>query len=248
VGGEAVGAHHLPGGAGADRARVFRSVPVPHREGGFPRVPHCEEDQDTAQHTLEACPAWEVQRRALISVTGEDHSLAAVVREMVRDEKAWRAVTAFCEDVMAAKEEAERKRRDRRRIPPHRWREVRTGDFCEGGGGCLGLRRQRGTTSEEEEVGLGGLLKASPTVSDLKGGAGGGSTGHVVSSFPPRCPLPPSVRRGPATRGRGTGRGPVAGGRGEWGEPVRAGYLPRHTPPLAEPGGRRVSNLTVVMV
>lgn len=44
-----------------------------------PRCHHCEGDRDTAQHTLEACPAWEVQRRALVAVVGGDLSLAAVV-------------------------------------------------------------------------------------------------------------------------------------------------------------------------
>jgi len=113
-----------------------------------PGCHHSEEDQDTAQHTLEACPAWEVQRRVLISVTGEDLSLAAVVREMVRDEKAWRAVTAFCEDVMAAKEVAEReRRRDRRRMPP-----------------TAGARCGQESSAREEEAAWSSGLSAEPPV------------------------------------------------------------------------------------
>jgi len=81
-----------------------------------PRCHHCEED--TAQHTLEACTAWEVQRRALVLVIGEDLSLAAVVRAMTQEEESWRAVTTYCKAVIMATEEAERERRDRRRMPP----------------------------------------------------------------------------------------------------------------------------------
>ncbi|GAB1867754.1 Reverse transcriptase [Camponotus japonicus] len=80
-----------------------------------PRCHHCEEDRDTAQHTLEACPAWEVQHRALVAVMSEDLSLAAVVEAMLRGQEQWRAVSTFCEEVIRAKEEAER---DRRRMPP----------------------------------------------------------------------------------------------------------------------------------
>jgi len=56
-----------------------------------------------------------VQRRALVAVVGEDLSLCAVVRAMVRGEEQWRAVASFCEEVMRSKEEAER---DRRMMPP----------------------------------------------------------------------------------------------------------------------------------
>jgi len=47
-----------------------------------PGCHHCGEDRDTAQHALEACVAWGVQRRALVQVIGEDLSLVAVVRAM----------------------------------------------------------------------------------------------------------------------------------------------------------------------
>jgi len=76
-----------------------------------PRCRHCEED--TAQHTLETCTAWEAQRRALVLVIGEDLSLAAVVRAMTQEEESWRALTTYCKAVMMAKEEAEREREKR---------------------------------------------------------------------------------------------------------------------------------------
>jgi len=80
-----------------------------------PRCHHCEGDRDTAQHTLQACSAWEVQRRALVAVVGADLSLGSVIEAMLRGEEEWRAMTLYCEEVMCAKEEAER---DRRKMPP----------------------------------------------------------------------------------------------------------------------------------
>ncbi|XP_063367024.1 uncharacterized protein LOC134655491 [Cydia amplana] len=70
----------------------------------------CGCGEDTAQHTLEECPAWEGQRRELAAVVGNDLSLPAVVKAMVADERSWKAVLSFCEDVMSQKEAAERER------------------------------------------------------------------------------------------------------------------------------------------
>jgi len=73
---------------------TFRVAQVLTRHGCFgqylcrigremsPGCHHCGEDQDTAQHALEACVAWGMQRRALVQVIGEDLSLVAVVRAM----------------------------------------------------------------------------------------------------------------------------------------------------------------------
>ncbi|XP_047992758.1 uncharacterized protein LOC125231355 [Leguminivora glycinivorella] len=70
----------------------------------------CRCDEDTAQHTLEECPAWAGQRRDLVAVVGDDLSLPAVVKAMVANERSWKAVLFFCEDVMSQKEAAERER------------------------------------------------------------------------------------------------------------------------------------------
>ncbi|XP_022820633.1 uncharacterized protein LOC111352389 [Spodoptera litura] len=69
---------------------------------------HCGED--TAQHTLAECVAWEEQRRVLTNEVGGDLSLPAVVRKMVDSTELWDAVVSFCEDVMSQKETAERER------------------------------------------------------------------------------------------------------------------------------------------
>ena len=71
---------------------------------------HCDGDRDTAQHTLETCPAWAGERGVLVREIGEDLSLPAVVKEIVGRESAWRAFSSFCDRVMSQKEEAERQR------------------------------------------------------------------------------------------------------------------------------------------
>ncbi|XP_061729129.1 uncharacterized protein LOC133534050 [Cydia pomonella] len=73
---------------------------------------HCDCPEDTAQHTLEVCPAWEEERRILSDVVGHDLSLPSVVRSMVDSDRSWRAVLDFCEAVMVQKERAERDRED----------------------------------------------------------------------------------------------------------------------------------------
>lgn len=72
---------------------------------------YCGEEVDTAQHTLEKCPAWDALRRVLTGVIGEDLSLPAVVSKMVGSVEAWNAVASFCEQVMQ-KEAAERAREE----------------------------------------------------------------------------------------------------------------------------------------
>lgn len=86
---------------------------------------HCAGSEDTAQHTLEGCPAWAVQRQVLRDAIGADLSLPTVVNAMVESEESWTAVLSFCEDVMAQKETAEREREAQANPDPIRRR--RTG-------------------------------------------------------------------------------------------------------------------------
>jgi len=65
---------------------------------------------DTVQHTLTECSAWELLRRELREVIGGDLSLLTVITKMVGCEEAWRAV-ASCESVMTQKKAAEKVRR-----------------------------------------------------------------------------------------------------------------------------------------
>jgi len=72
---------------------------------------HCTADQDSAQHTLEFCPAWAEERRVLVSEVGADLSLGTVVAAIVSRETAWRTMVFFCSKVILQKEDQERVRR-----------------------------------------------------------------------------------------------------------------------------------------
>lgn len=87
-----------------------------------PQCHHCGAGQDSAQHTLEQCPAWSSERRILQQNIGQDLSLPSVVAAMLADENVWQQVTSFCETVMVQKEVAER---DRERADPARRRRRR---------------------------------------------------------------------------------------------------------------------------
>jgi len=49
---------------------------------------HCDHPHDSAQHTLEACPAWAAERTDLVVAVGADLSLPAVVGAMVGNGRA----------------------------------------------------------------------------------------------------------------------------------------------------------------
>lgn len=77
---------------------------------------HCEEEEDTAQHTLEFCPAWAEPRRVLRLDIGESLAPEAVVEAMLRGRQKLVAIRSYCEQVMLAKERVERNR-ERTRDP-----------------------------------------------------------------------------------------------------------------------------------
>jgi hypothetical protein len=73
----------------------------------------CDADRDTAQHTLEECPAFEEERRVLVQHIIPDLSLPAVIKSMLGREENWEAVASFCGFVMSRKEAADRARERR---------------------------------------------------------------------------------------------------------------------------------------
>nr|XP_032523174.1 uncharacterized protein LOC116774539 [Danaus plexippus plexippus]XP_032524317.1 uncharacterized protein LOC116775544 [Danaus plexippus plexippus] len=75
-----------------------------------PRCHQCGDERDTAEHTISACPHWTRQHAALRAAIGRDISLPAIIQCMLSSEPNWTAITTFAEEVMAAKEEAERVR------------------------------------------------------------------------------------------------------------------------------------------
>ncbi|CAH2266600.1 jg19809 [Pararge aegeria aegeria] len=83
-----------------------------------PGCHHCDDClEDTAQHTLEVCPAWAGQRRALENTAAGDLSLPTIVQTILRSESAWNTAASFCEEVMSAKEAAERDRERTSTLP-----------------------------------------------------------------------------------------------------------------------------------
>ncbi|XP_033360792.1 uncharacterized protein LOC117239400 [Bombus vosnesenskii] len=77
---------------------------------------HCEGEEDTAQHTLEFCPAWAEPRRVLQLEIGESLAPEAVVAGMLRERQQFVVVRTYSEQVMLAKERVERNR-ERARDP-----------------------------------------------------------------------------------------------------------------------------------
>jgi hypothetical protein len=74
---------------------------------------HCQEEEDTAQHTLERCPAWEEPRRVLCLTIGDRLAPEAVIKAMTRGQQELAAVRNYCEQVMLAKERAVKNREKR---------------------------------------------------------------------------------------------------------------------------------------
>ncbi|CAH2228581.1 jg15158, partial [Pararge aegeria aegeria] len=74
----------------------------------LPGCHHCDDClEDTAQHTLEVCPAWAGQRRALENTAAGDLPLPTIFQTIVPSESARNTAASFCEEVMSAKEAAE---------------------------------------------------------------------------------------------------------------------------------------------
>jgi hypothetical protein len=72
---------------------------------------HCRLGEDSAQHTLTSCPVWEEPRRMLRMEVGEDLGPETlIIRAVLGGRQGHYAVRAFCEQVMLAKERAERER------------------------------------------------------------------------------------------------------------------------------------------
>lgn len=62
---------------------------------------------DDAQHTLQACHAWE-KHRNLREAFGQDLSLPVVLDQILQDRVKWNILLEYCEKVMLRKEDKER--------------------------------------------------------------------------------------------------------------------------------------------
>lgn len=99
-----------------------------HRIGKQPtgeHCAHCDDEEDSAEHTLLWCPSWIFQRWDLRTALGLEEivepPLSRIIGEALKSVDAWRALARFASIVMRRKEEAERAREAearRRREPP----------------------------------------------------------------------------------------------------------------------------------
>ena len=60
------------------------------------RCHYCDASMDSAQHTLEYCPAWAQSRRDFIAEIGWDLSPPAILEALLVSDRGRRAVTSFC--------------------------------------------------------------------------------------------------------------------------------------------------------
>jgi hypothetical protein len=96
---------HIPTGHG-----VFGEFLLRIRKETTSICHHCRLGEDSALHTLMSCPVWEESRRMLRTEVGEDISPEALIRAILEGRQGHSAVRTFCEQVMLAKERAERER------------------------------------------------------------------------------------------------------------------------------------------
>ncbi|XP_024876950.1 uncharacterized protein LOC112457883 [Temnothorax curvispinosus] len=96
------------------------------------RCHYCPEAVDTAQHTLEVCPAWDEERRVLGAAIGQDLSLPALLAAVAVPgdigKERWKKFVSFCDAVMSRKEADERVRRGEVSPPASSGRENSDGD------------------------------------------------------------------------------------------------------------------------
>jgi len=69
--------------------------------------PHCGLDEDSADHTTIVFGMWD-ERAILIGALGPDLTLSSVIGAITASKEAWLAFAKFAENVMRAKEDAER--------------------------------------------------------------------------------------------------------------------------------------------
>jgi len=76
---------------------------------------HCPAENDTAEHTLFDCPAWEEDRWDMNRANESTLDSENIISSMMSSPRRWEAVTKFAKKVMTAKEVAERGREERGR-------------------------------------------------------------------------------------------------------------------------------------
>lgn len=76
-----------------------------------PSCGFCGIGTDNAQHTLQECTAWDVERDLLKNTIRKNLSLRTVINKVLQSKENWTAFIKFCEIVMLKKEEKEREKK-----------------------------------------------------------------------------------------------------------------------------------------
>lgn len=74
---------------------------------------HCTDSDDTAEHTLAICPAWDIQRAELhrqLDIGNEDLTLGNIVGRILEGHGYWIAFSNYITTILKVKEEEERRR------------------------------------------------------------------------------------------------------------------------------------------
>jgi len=73
---------------------------------------HCQDENDTAEHTVFECPAWDEDRREMESASDLGVALNPrnIVPFMLSGQQMWEAFAVFAWRVMSVKESVERER------------------------------------------------------------------------------------------------------------------------------------------
>lgn len=71
--------------------------------------PHCGDESDTVEHTLAACPTWNVKRARLLDKIGPvaqgAFTLEFVVGAILKSEENWSAFSQFAQEVIKSKKD-----------------------------------------------------------------------------------------------------------------------------------------------
>jgi len=71
---------------------------------------HCQDENDSAEHTLFECPSWDEDRREMENVSdlGVATNPGNIVRFMLSGPQKWEALATYTQKVLSTKEIAER--------------------------------------------------------------------------------------------------------------------------------------------
>lgn len=74
-----------------------------------PHCDHCDNERDTAEHTLFHCPRWSLCRVGLKEETNGSLEPEHIMAKMISSKRSWNRIAEIMTEIMKKKEEEERK-------------------------------------------------------------------------------------------------------------------------------------------